>query len=263
MLGVGLTVVYGIAGVLNLSHGEWVVATTVTASMLTASGVHPAFGAIAALLTAVGLSMLTWSLLRPLQGLREEERSALGLVVTLALALLLHGILTSQFATAYYSVQIPLGPLSAMGVDLRPSSLISSAMALLILVSLHLFVHRTRTGMVLRATFQNPQLAALQGVDIGVVRSMTFVLSALLAGGAGLLLGVTASVDPAGGLELTVLSLIVCIVGGVKSVRGTAVAGVALGVIDSVLSYLIGAYLSQFLLLLAASAVLMAKVRLG
>ncbi|MEN3048160.1 MAG: branched-chain amino acid ABC transporter permease [Candidatus Caldarchaeales archaeon] len=263
MLGVGLTVVYGIAGVLNLSHGEWVVAATVSASLLTASGLHPALAAPAALLPAVLLSILTWSLLRPLQRLGEEERSAIGLVVTLALALALHGVFTSQFATAHYSFQVPVGPITVAGFDLRPSSLISSATAALVLASLHLFVTRTRTGISLRATFQNPRLAELQGIDVGRMRSAAFVLSALLAGGAGLLLGTTASVDPASGLELTLLSLIVCILGGVRSVRGVVSAGVALGVTDSVLSYLIGAYLSQFLLLMVASAVLASKVRLG
>jgi branched-chain amino acid transport system permease protein len=118
----------------------------------------------------------------------------------------------------------------------RVASLI---IALVTLLALELFLRRTYTGKALRATVENWEAATLMGIDTQRVYLLSFVMGASLAAIAGTLVSVGYSIDPAMGLNWTLTSLIVMVLGGLGSIIGTFVGGIVLGVTQSATGFLL------------------------
>jgi len=148
--------------------------------------------------------------------------------------------------TAYSSMA-----LTVFGVRFPIVRLASFLIALFVLVALHLFLKRTYLGKAIRATVQDWEAAALLGISTDRVYLISFLIGAGLAGLAGALVSVGYSVEPTMGLEWTLTSLIVMVLGGLGSFVGTFVAGVLLGITQSLTSlWLGGAYREMVALVL-------------
>jgi branched-chain amino acid transport system permease protein len=146
--------------------------------------------------------------------------------------------------------------LTVFDVRLPVVRLASLVIALVAIVGLQVFLKRTYTGKAIRATVENWEAATLMGIDIHRVYLIAFVLGAALAGVAGTLVAVGYSVNPGMGLNWTLKGLIVMVLGGLGSIMGVFVGGLALGLAESATAYFIsGTYrevvgLVLFLLLL-------------
>lgn len=255
LLGVGLTLVFGLGGVLNLAHGQLVTVAAVTSALATGAGaalpVALAAGLAAPVAVALGLHV---TLLRPVYRREGEARVLLGLLLTLGVAFALDGLLVATFPNAALSLRVPGQAVSVAGVALRAGSLVASALALAALAALVVLLRATRLGSAIRAVIQDERGAQLCGIAPGRVRALVHVLAAVLAGLVALTQGVVASVAPTAGFEFTILGLIVAVVGGLGSVAGALVAGLLLGVVHAVGAALFGSHLT-FALLLAAVVV--------
>ncbi len=256
LIAVGMTVVHGIAGVLNLSHGEAVVVATVTASVLLSLGAPLPLALLVALCATLPVGLAVWAITRSLSGFDERTRGVLGLVMTLGLALALHGSLVYLFPAANYSLVLGTLQLELGGFVVRSSSLVALALSAAALAFLYFVLGWTRFGRSVRATFQNRDLAEAMGIDVERIALMTVLLASFFAGLSGLIRGLTVPVEPSRGMELTVLSLVVSVAGGMRSVPGTAVAGLVLGLVNSFLAFFVGTYLTYLAVLLSAAILL-------
>src|SRR2546428_696242 len=106
--------------------------------------------------------------------------------------------------------------------------------ALLLMVLLELFLTRTFAGKAIRATPHNPDVAALMGIDVGHVVRLSFVLTAMLTGVAGILVAPITTADANMGLILGIKGFVAVVLGGMGSARGAAAGGMAIGLLDSV-----------------------------
>jgi branched-subunit amino acid ABC-type transport system permease component len=256
LIAVGMTVVHGIAGVLNLSHGEAVVVATVTALVLLSLGAPLPLALLVALCATLPVGLAVWAISRSLSGFNEKTRGVLGLVMTLGLALALHGSLVYLFPAANYSLVLGTLQLELGGFVVRSSSLVALALSAAALAFLYFVLGWTRFGRSVRATFQNRDLAEAMGIDVERIALMTVLLASFFAGLSGLIRGLTVPVEPSRGMELTVLSLVVSVAGGMRSIPGTAVAGLVLGLVNSFLAFFVGTYLTYLAVLLSAAILL-------
>jgi branched-chain amino acid transport system permease protein len=261
LIAVGLTLIYGLADVLNLSHGEILVAGTVAASVLLQYIGLPLFLSLAAgVLATIGAGVFIEKVvLRPVYTLEGDERVLLGLYMTLAFSILLHGILITTFPTAYLTVNLPTPTIELNGIRVRTAQIFAGAFSSVILAILFLFLKRSWTGMAIRSLTQNEVGALLVGINVKRYRLLVFVLGSLLVALAGIIRSIVATVGPENGFEFTILALLVCVVGGIRSVYGTIVAGLMIGVVYSFLVYLIGTYLAYVALLAVVMVTLLVR----
>jgi branched-chain amino acid transport system permease protein len=113
--------------------------------------------------------------------------------------------------------------------------------------------------MAIRSLTQNEVGALLVGINVKRYRLLVFVLGSLLVALAGIIRSIVATVGPENGFEFTILALLVCVVGGIRSVYGTIVAGLMIGVVYSFLVYLIGTYLAYVALLAVVMVTLLVR----
>jgi branched-subunit amino acid ABC-type transport system permease component len=247
----GLTLIYGLGNVLNLAHGELLVLSTVTTAVLLQSLGLPLIFALflGVIVTLLASAFLDKILLIPAYRLVGEDRIILGLYMTLALAYSLHGGLITAFPNAYLTINVPVFVIEIVWITLRSSQLIAALASFAILVSLYLFLKRTWHGMAIRSLTQNEIGAMLVGIPIKKYRLMVFIIGGLIVSLAGFIRSVVATVGPESGVEFTILGLLVCVIGGVRSISGTIFAGILTGLVYTFLIAMIGTYLAYVMLL--------------
>jgi len=254
LLGVGITLVFGLGEVLNLAIGTFAVIGAIAASVLAAGGLHPVAAALAGVLLVGVLGVVVdLGLLGLVYRSEGEERILVGIFTTLGLTILLDGVLFNTYPDRY-SLQLGLDPVQWLGIQLTPSALLRIAVSVAVLAALVAFLRRTFVGRAARTVFQDEVGAVLVGVEPRRIRSLVFVLSSLVAGVAGVLFAASSPVRVVDGFQFTTFGLIVSIVGGIRSVRGAIVAGLFLGLVIQFASFYIGSYQAQIVLFLTAVA---------
>ena len=259
LLGAGITLVFGLGEVLNLAQGIFGVIAAIFALQLLNRGMPvPAALVLAILGIALVALIVDRGLLSSVYRSEGEQRIMIGIFVTLGLTLALEGILFQVYAYRF-SLPINLPTIREFGLTILGSSVMNIVVASLILAGLFLFLQRTYLGKATRTITQDEVGAQLTGVDTRRMRTLIFVLSAGLAGAAGILHAIGTNLSAASGFELTVQALIVSIVGGVRDVRGTVLAGIGLGLVLAFSNYFIGTYVSLIAMFAAATIALLAR----
>lgn len=260
LLAVGLTLIYGLGGVLNLAHGQFAVIAGIVTALLIGAGVTAPLAALLGILAAGAFAFLVdRSLMRPAYRYTGEARLLLGLMLTLGLSLMITGFLNFRFPQTALSLRLPVLSVSIFGVTIRTASIIVALVALVAILSLLTFLRGTSVGKAIRAVVQNEVGAELCGIDPTKIRSLIFILGGIMAGLAGVAQGLFSAVGTEMGMELTILALIVATVGGVRSINGTLAAGILLGVVNAFASFYIGAYLTSIILLAIAAFTILVR----
>ena len=260
LLAVGLTLIFGLGGVLNLAHGQLAVIAGISAAGLIGAGVNVPLAALLGVLIAGASGLvLDRSLMLMAYRYKGEARLLLGLVLTLGLSLAIEGYLNYSFPLVALSISLPILNVTLFGIVVRTTAISAALIAILSLLSLLLFLRGTFLGKAVRSIVQNEVGAELCGIDQASVRTLIFILGALMAGLAGIAQGLTASLDVRMGMELTILALIVATVGGVRSIHGTLAAGILLGVVNVFASFYIGTYLTYIILLTTAGLTILLR----
>ena len=260
ILGVGVSLVFGLSGVLDLSYGAKIVVAAVLGSELLGTGgarwwVLPSVVLAATLLAlAVDRTVLASAYRRS-----GEARVVLSLLVTLAVAFVLDGIVVSVRPHAALSLTIAGAPVDVLGVTMRRGSLVAAGVALAALAVAFLLLHATRLGRAVRCVIQDDEGAQLCGVEPGQVRTIVVVVSGALAGIVATTQALASSVGAAAGFDLTILAVVVAVVGGLGRVSGAAVAGVLLGVVHAFATAVLGASATWVVLLLAAAVTILLR----
>jgi branched-chain amino acid transport system permease protein len=260
LLGVGLTLVYGLGGVLNLAYGQMAVLGAIVVSLRMDAG-SPAFVAVLVGLVAAGALglFLDLTLMRPVYRRRGEPRVLLGLLLMLGVGIIIDGFLVWRYPIGALSLRIGGDAIEILGVRMRTGSLLASAIALVVGAMLALFFRLATTGKAVRSVIQDEEGAQLCGVNPAVIRSLVFTLSGVLAALVAVTRSMTSPVTVNSGIDFTILALIVAVVGGLGSVSGAFLAGVLLGVVNTVSSHYIGSYVTTIVLLGAAAVTIVLR----
>jgi len=258
MLGLGITLVFGLGGILNLALGVFTVIAILLVVELTAS-LPVVIAAVFAIAVTGGLGMaLERSVLQLVYRSEGDERLLLGIFTTLGLSIALQGALSLRY-TGEFAVPVEIPSIEVFGAFIRGSSIVIIVLSLVILFAMYLFFSRTYTGLATRTIMQDETGAVYCGIDTSRMRTFVFVLSIVIAAAAGVLYGLSFETNVAGAFNLTITAVIVSIVGGVTSILGVVVAGVGLGILTTFLSAYLGSYISTIALFGAAIVTLVLK----
>jgi branched-chain amino acid transport system permease protein len=233
LVGIGLTLVFGVMRIVNFSHGELLAVGMYLAFVLFRRfGVDPyaSLLLVAPAGAALGVA-IERLLLAPIAGAPEHAAILMtvgvGLILSNAL-LFLFGAHPQTIFTSYSTATVHLGPLS-----LSAPLLVSFAITVAVVAALYAVLTRTDLGRAIRATSQNRAAAELQGVDTALVRTTVFVVGTSLAMAAGVLLLPVLYVFPTVGSVFTLKAFVVTVLGGMGSVVGAILGGLLLGVVES------------------------------
>jgi branched-chain amino acid transport system permease protein len=260
LLAVGITLIYGLGGVLNLAHGQFAIVGGLATALLISSGLHPVLASVAGIAAAGGLGIaVDRTLLLPAYRFRGEERLLLGLILTLGLSFVIDGILNSAFPEFSLTMQLPIAMMDVAGIPMRTAGLASSAIVIAVFAALFAFLRWTLLGKTIRSIIENEVGAELCGIDPARTRTLIVCLAAMMAGLAGVVQGLFSSLGSEMGPEFTTLALLVAVVGGVRSIDGTLAAGILLGIVNAFASHYVGAYVAYIILLSAAMATILVR----
>lgn len=259
LLGLGITLVFGLGGILNLSIGVYSVMGILIAIQIY-DVVHNSIVAMVGAMIVLGaFGLAVDRTLLPLVYRSEgEQRMLIGIFATLGLAIFLEGALVIRFSDLY-SVHASMGPTIIGPVLIRGSSLLVIAIALVLFGLLYLFFDRTYIGQATRTVMDDEVGAQLVGIDTRRMRTLVFVLSAMIAAAAGVMYSFSGEVNIAESFRLTINAVIVSVIGGVTSITGAVVAGLILGIVTTFAAAFVGAYLAAVSLFAAAIVVLLLK----
>lgn len=241
---VGLSLVFGVLKVLNVSHGELIMLGGYLSFWLFTLWKIDPF--ISILVTGPALflvgGVLYQILFRRLVHFAEESKIKNSILIGFGLALVLQTLAILIWEADERAVTPPYaGEVISVGAVVVPISRLGAlTLAFLALGGLHLFLTRTRWGTAIRATAQDEAAAALVGIPTAKMFLTTFALGSALAGVAGALISVSEAISPAIGLNWTLKALIVVVLGGMGNIFGTFVAGLFLGVAESTSGFLFG-----------------------
>jgi branched-chain amino acid transport system permease protein len=262
LLGVGMTLVYGLGGVINLAYGQIVVLGAIVISLLIEDGMSTLAACVLGVLAAAGVSvLLDLTLMRPVYRQHGEERILMGLLLTLGAAFFIGGLLIWRYPTGGLSITIIGDPISILGVPMALGSVWASVIALAVAAVLLLFFGATTFGRGVRSVIQDETGARLVGINPSFVRTVIFALSGALAGIVAITSSMSGPLDVYKGFELTTFALIVTVVGGLGSVGGSFLAGLLLGVVATLSAEYIGQYYTIMILLGAAALTILVRPR--
>jgi branched-subunit amino acid ABC-type transport system permease component len=234
LLALGLTVIFGLLGVMNFAHGELymfgayagIAAIGLTGSFWVALIVAPlAVGVLGAVTEAATL--------RPLY--RREP--LYGLILTFGLAMAFREAVRQIWGGDMRRILPPVeGSTPLLGMTYPNYRLFLLGFSSVLLLAIWLFFTRTRAGIIVRAAVQDAEMLDGLGVNVPRVFTLTFAGSAALAAIAGLLLAPIFTVYPQMGVEMILLAFIVVILGGMGSMGGSVVAAFVIGITQSLLT---------------------------
>jgi branched-chain amino acid transport system permease protein len=233
MIGVGLTVIFGVMRIINMAHGDMV--------ML---GMYGAFWAHASWKIDPFLSIVIWIpaafilgafIYRFLLGKIVAGGELNTLLYTAGLSLFIANMALLIWTGDYRTIKLPYAimPLRPFGIVVPIPLAVAFGMAILVTAALYWFLVRTDTGRAIRATSQEPEAAALMGVDVKRITVITFALGTALASGAGVLLAPSLYLYPTVGEILVAKCFVIVVLGGLGSITGAIAGGLLLGVVES------------------------------
>lgn len=233
LIALGLTLIFGILDQVNFAHGElYMIGAYATFYFTGMLGGAYFFAMIFAMLAVAFLGLFyEWFLFRPLRGRGHLPAiiCSLGASIFLwNLALHIFGSIPRQMRTDISEITINL-----WGISITVQRMLVLFVALVLILGLYFIIMKTRIGKAMRATAQDPEVAALLGININRIAEMTFIIGGALAAAAGALIGPIFLIYPAMGLMACLKAFVVVILGGLGNVMGAVIAGFGLGVIES------------------------------
>jgi branched-chain amino acid transport system permease protein len=232
---IGLSLVFGVTGLVNFAHGDTVTLGAVIAFFLNASPLGPEWHVLAAAVPAVLLVALfggaqeRW-LWRPMRRRRISLISML--VVSIGLSFAIRYLILVVFTGnprpyGDYAVQ---DQISILGISTVPKNLVIIGFTAVVLLLVGLFLQRTKLGTAMRAVSDNSDLAESSGIDVQRVILMTWVMGAGLAALGGVMFGISEQVQWDMGFKLLLLIFAAVILGGLGTAFGAMLGGFVIGV---------------------------------
>jgi branched-chain amino acid transport system permease protein len=230
----GLTLVFGIMGIINLAHGAFY--------MLGAYLVHWLIGYTDSLLLAIALGlpiMLVVGFLieRFAISFLYDRDHLYQVLLTYGLILIFNELQKILWGSDFYSVPVPAmlsGSVPLTETQVYPIyRLFISVVCMLIAAGLYLLIGRTRLGMMIRAGASNREMAQVLGIDTSRLFAVVFSIGVALAAFSGMVAAPLSSVFPGMGDQILIISFVVVVIGGIGSVKGAFVGAMIIGLADT------------------------------
>lgn len=236
----GLSLVLGVTRLVNLVHGDLVVIGSFVAFALYAGwGLDPLVGLpLIALIGAVIGAAIQRTMLQPL----VKHGPDAALITTFALSIVVQNVLVLVFSGDTRSIDRPYtrSALNLGAVTVPYIYLIAFGLSMAVCAAVFFLITRTPFGRRLRAASEDDQAAAVLGVRIGGLRTVTYALAAATSAIAGALLGMCFAFTPTSGTEYLLTGMAVVVIGGLGSIKGTVLGGLLLGLVEAWGAYVYG-----------------------
>jgi branched-chain amino acid transport system permease protein len=254
----GLNMQYGVAKILNVSHGEFLLyGALLTWSLVTAGGIHP----VIALLICIPILFAAGFIVhRTIYEKGKAVSKSFEVFQSNAMLLAFGSMFIMQNVATRVWGSTPLRfEFLAFSVNIGPSPfmvnrIFAFSLALVMAAVFYLFLFKTRTGKSIRAAAQDPGSAEIMGVRIKTIMAVCFGVGAAMAGIAGSLISMYTSLfTTTMGMEYTLIAIIVVVLGGLGSIPGSLIGGFMLGIVGAVVT----TYLDPALSVAAFYAIIM------
>jgi urea transport system permease protein len=240
LIALGLALTFGQMNVINMAHGEFIMAGAYTTYVLQQSITSAGGSLLIALPVAflvAGLMgvLLEWALIR-----RLYDRPLDTLLVTWGISLMLQQLARDIFGTQNKQTAAPdllTGNISIGSVSVANNRLFILVLAAVAVLALTLVLKLTPLGRRIRAVVQNRNLAAVSGIPTGRIDRLTFFIGSGLAGVAGVALTLLGPIGPTMGTNLIIDAFLVVVVGGIGQLKGTVIVAFALGILQAMTEY--------------------------
>jgi branched-chain amino acid transport system permease protein len=252
LVGMGLSLQAGVVRLINLAQGDILIGGGYLAIVLDEYLHWDPLLLIP--VVAVIVFVLAYPLQRFVLGpLLKKGGFSSSLVATFGLSLILESAYQELFGANSRSLAAPWGDtgVTLLGVRVQSAYLVAFAAGVVLTALTWYLLRRSRLGSMVRAAASDPATARMVGVDVDRVFAATFGFSAVLAAVAGIFIAVAQSVTPTGGVSLLLFSFAVMAVAGLGNVPGAFVAGLGVGVFQTVSVYLFGSGSDQLAVYIA------------
>jgi branched-chain amino acid transport system permease protein len=242
LIAVGLSLQYGVARVLNVSHGEFiVVGAFATFTLYTTFGINPLVclvivGPVIFIIGYLIHSTLFRSLLKSSPSLPAFEGTSL--LATFGLYFIVQNVAILVWGAAPRDYNFLATSVDLAGAIFPLNRLVSLGFTIGIALAFYLFLARTRMGKAIRAAAQDPATAGLMGVNINQVLALCFGFGILMASFAGVLYSTCFTISANMGLRYTIIAIIVVVLGGLGSIPGSFIGGILLGLIGQIVLHI-------------------------
>jgi len=259
LIAMGLSLQYGVARVLNVSHGEFIMLGAFgTWTLYTILGINPlvCLVIVGPIIFVIGYLLhrtLFRSLLKSSPSLPAFEGKSM--LATFGLMYIIQNIAIIIWSSTSRGYSFLSSPVDLAGAVFSANRLVTLGFAVAIGLAFYIFLARTRMGKAIRAAAQDPATAGLMGVNINQVLALCFGFGTLLAGLAGVLYSMCFTMQATMGLGYTIIAIIVVVLGGLGSIPGSFLGGFILGIIGQIVIYFepslhLAAYYFIFIVLL-------------
>jgi branched-chain amino acid transport system permease protein len=243
LMAMGLSTQYGVARVLNIAHGEFIVFSGfITFVLQLRTQLHPLIGLIIACPIAFAISyILHITIYRRVKRISPNigvfEGNAI--LVAFGIYFIAQNLIRWKFgatpaAYSFMSYFVDIG-----GARITAKGLFVMVIALIICVVYNIFLSQTRLGKSIRAAAQNPQAASLFGVKINRIMALCFAIGGILAACAGVLYSMQDTFSSVHGMQFTTIAIIIVVFGGLGSVKGAILGGFIMGLIGFMIGHFI------------------------
>jgi branched-chain amino acid transport system permease protein len=259
LMSLGINLVWGVMGVVNLAHGDVIVAAGFLTFWLFARfHVNPLLAFPAGIAMGFAIGLLTQKFLL---GRVPQDRGAVktSLLMTFGVSYMLINAAQFLFGNEFQTVMFLPGSWRMFGLDFAKSRALAFLVAAGISLLLWAFLRFTFTGRAIRAVSQNADGASVCGIDIARTRVVSFGLGSALAAAAGALLVMIFAISPAMGTGYTIRSFAVTVIGGLGSFPGALLGALILGVSEVFTGYLASAQIANGIAFLLFLAVLLVR----
>ena len=258
LLALGFHITYAVSNTVNFAQGTSLTVGAVLCYLFSVSLGWPIAAAIAAALALCAV----WGMLIERVAVRPfvRARSNAWLMSTVAVGIIVENVALFTFGKEPRSLVLPVSgeAFSLGGLAISPLQIAILVVAIGLALALHAFASRTRYGKALLAIVQNPQAASLMGIDVTRAVMYCYAASTVLAGVAGILIAPLFSVSADMGTLFGIKAFAVAILGGLASARGVVLAGFVFGVVEALITSMLGSAYTNilaFLLVIVALAI--------
>jgi branched-chain amino acid transport system permease protein len=245
LVGMGLTLVWGVVGIVNIAHGEFVMlGAYFTFWAFSLLHLNPLLSVAFAIPVFFYGGMLVHRRITE-RLIKEQELSAL--ILTFGMSILIWNLAQFFWTNTYRSVSYLTGNFPLMGIVLARSKTVSFALAVGITAALFLFLKYSKLGKGIRATSQNSEVALVCGINTVKMRAITFGMGIALGGAAGAIVSLQWVIFPQMGGSYISKAFAIVVLGGLGNIQGALVGGLIIGVLESLVTQYLSAKMAQII----------------
>jgi branched-chain amino acid transport system permease protein len=240
LVAMGLTLQYGISRIMNLAYGEILIFAAFAAFLLFSGlGINPIAGLLLVLPAAFVFGYVIYGVMMQPLVTRSKKSGTLevdSILATFGLLFVIQGVMLVVFGSNYTSYNFLNTGINILGANVAANRLLAFVLAILIGATLFYVLTRTRWGTTIRAIAVNPDAAPLVGIDVNRTARFAFALGTTLAASGGVMVSMYQTFNVSMGVVFTMKALVIVIMGGLGNLMGALVAGLLLGIVETVVA---------------------------